>query len=77
MMAQMGMTAGALKGAKPADKAFLEMMSMHHEMAMMMASMALPTAQHDELAKMQQSIVADQAKEIGQMRTWRRAWYPS
>jgi len=42
----------------------------------MMASMALPAAQHDELARVQQSIVADQAKEIAQMRTWRRAWYP-
>jgi uncharacterized protein (DUF305 family) len=76
MMAQMGMTPEALKGARPADKAFLEMMSMHHHMAVMMASMALPAAQHDELARLQQAIITDQAKEIAQMRSWRRAWYP-
>jgi uncharacterized protein (DUF305 family) len=77
MMAQMGMTADALRGARPSDKAFLEMMSMHHHMAVMMASMALPAAQHDELAKLEQAIITDQAKEIAQMRTWRRAWYPA
>jgi uncharacterized protein (DUF305 family) len=76
MMAQMGMTVDALKGARPADKAFLEMMSMHHHMAVVMASMALPAAQHDELARLQQKIVEDQAREIAQMRGWRRAWYP-
>lgn len=66
----------ALRGAKPADKAFLEMKSHHHHMAVVMASMALPSAQRDELAKLQQKIIEDQAKEIAQMRTWRRAWYP-
>lgn len=77
MMDQTGMTADALKGAKPADKAFIEMMSMHHQMAIMMASMALPAAKNDELAKLQQTIIVDQAKEIGQMRDLRRAWYPA
>ena len=62
---------------KPSDRAFLEMMSMHHEMAVMMAGMALPAAHHDELARLQQSIITDQAKEIAQMRTWRRAWSAS
>ena len=35
-----------------------------------------PAALHDELAKLQQAIITDQAKEMAQMRTWRRAWYP-
>lgn len=77
MMAQMGMTAEALKGARPADRAFIEMMSTHHQLAVEMAAIALPFAQHDELARAQQKIVEDQAREIAQMRTWRRAWYPA
>ena len=77
MMAQMGMTAEALRGARPTDKVFLEMMSHHHHMAVMMASAALTNAQHDELARLQQKMIEDQAREIAQMRAWRRAWYPA
>lgn len=77
MMAGMGMTPSAMAGTKPPDKAFLEIMSMHHQMAVMMASMALGAYQHPELAKMQQSIIADQAREIAQMRAWHGAWYPA
>ncbi len=73
----MGMTPPAMAGARSADLTFLEMMSMHHQMAVMMASMALGAYQNPELAKLEQSIIADQAKEIAQMRTWRRAWYPA
>lgn len=75
MSAQMGMTADALRGVKPSDKAFIEMMTMHHSMAIMMATPALRAYQREELGKMEQTIITDQAKEINQMRTWYRTWY--
>ena len=77
MMASMGMPASMMVEAKPVDKTFLEMMSMHHQMAVMMASMALGAYQKPELGSLEQSIVADQAKEIAQMRAWHLVWYPA
>ncbi|TAK24408.1 MAG: DUF305 domain-containing protein [Chloroflexota bacterium] len=76
-MAASGMHPSAMAGTKPADKAFLEMMSIHHQMAVMMASMALGAHQKPELATLQQTMISEQAKEIGQMRSWHRAWYPA
>ena len=73
----MGMTPPAMAGAKSADQTFLEMMTMHHQMAVMMASMALGAYKNPELAKLEQSIIIDQAKEIAQMRAWLLAWYPA
>ena len=75
MMARMGMTPDALRGARPADKAFIDMMSMHHNMAVMMATTALAAHKQPELARIQEKIVTDQAKEIAQMRAWHLAWY--
>ena len=77
MMAAMGMSPSAMTGATPSDKAFLEMMSMHHQMAVMMASVALGAYQKPELATLEQAIITDQAKEIAQMRAWHLAWYPA
>ena len=73
----MGMTPPATAGAKSADQTFLEMMTMHHQMAVMMASMALGAYKNPELAKLEQAIIIDQAKEIAQMRAWLLAWYPA
>lgn len=77
MMAAMGMHPSMMMAAKPADKAFLEMMSMHHQMAVMMASMALGAYKKPELAAMEQTMIGEQTKEIAQMRAWHRAWYPA
>ena len=76
MAGMMGMHASATTEGKSADQAFLEMMIMHHHMGVMMASMALGAHQKPELAKLEQSIIVDQSREIAQMRTWQLAWYP-
>ncbi|HEX2325208.1 MAG TPA: DUF305 domain-containing protein [Chloroflexota bacterium] len=82
----MGMTGGpigmmgrqdpaALAQAQPFDKAFIEQMAPHHQMAVMLSAMALPGAQRPELIALLQSIVAGQSAEIRQMRAWFEAWY--
>ena len=65
----------ALAQAQPFDRAFIEQMVPHHQMAVMMSAMALPGAQRPELIALLQSIVAGQSAEIRQMRAWYRAWY--
>jgi uncharacterized protein (DUF305 family) len=65
----------ALNGARPFDKAFIEQMIPHHQMAVMMAAMALPRVDRPELRQLLQSIIAGQSAEIDQMRAWYRAWY--
>jgi uncharacterized protein (DUF305 family) len=57
------------------DKAFLSQMTMHHAMAVMMARPVLANATHPELKGLATSIIADQTREIGQMRGWARDWY--
>jgi uncharacterized protein (DUF305 family) len=75
----MGMTGrrdpAALTQAQPFDKAFIEQMVPHHQMAVMMSAMTLPGARRPELIALLQSIVAGQSAEIRQMRAWYRAWY--
>jgi uncharacterized protein (DUF305 family) len=72
---RMGDDVKKLDGAKPFDKAFLEMMVPHHEMAIHMATMMLPRMQRPEMKKLLQDILRTQASEIRQMRAWYRGWY--
>lgn len=57
------------------DKAFLQQMSMHHAMAVMMAGPVTTNAAHQELKDLGSTIIADQTREIAQMRTWAKDWY--
>lgn len=57
------------------DKAFLQQMTMHHAMAVIMARPAVVNAGHQEVKDLAQTIVDDQSKEIAQMRTWAKDWY--
>jgi uncharacterized protein (DUF305 family) len=57
------------------DKAFLDQMSMHHAMAVMMARPVAANATRQELRDLSTSIMLDQTREIAQMRTWARDWY--
>lgn len=57
------------------DQAFLKQMIMHHAMAVMMARPVIANAPHQELKNLGASIIADQTREIGQMRTWLKEWY--
>ena len=57
------------------DRAFIAQMLPHHQMAVQMAQMALPGAQHQELRGLLGAIVANQNAEIAQMQSWYLAWY--
>jgi uncharacterized protein (DUF305 family) len=57
------------------DQAFLQQMTMHHAMAVMMARPAVANAGHQEVKALAQAMIDDQTKEIAQMRTWAKDWY--
>jgi uncharacterized protein (DUF305 family) len=56
------------------DLAFIDAMIPHHQMAVVMASMATMRAEHPELRDLTQTMVEDQQREIAQMQVWRTAW---
>ena len=57
------------------DQAFLAQMTMHHAMAVMMARPVVANAAHQETRDLANGIIADQTREIGQMRAWAQDWY--
>ena len=57
------------------DKAFLQMMSMHHHMAVEMAEQAEKKATHPELKELAAKIAKDQQNEIKQMKSWATSWF--
>lgn len=57
------------------DKAFIEHMIPHHQMAVMMASMLKASTERPEMQKLSDDIIAAQTKEIDEMRQWHAAWY--
>jgi uncharacterized protein (DUF305 family) len=65
-----------LKTAEPFDKAFIDAMIPHHQMAIDAAEMAQQEAEHAEIKTLAASITSAQQTEIDQMKTWRAAWYP-
>ena len=75
---RMGMGGGtnlsALSAAPDFDRAFIEQMIPHHQMGVMMASMAQTNSQHPQLRAMQQAMVKAQSREIEQMSQWYRSW---
>src|SRR3989344_5250038 len=56
------------------DKAFIEQMIPHHQMAVMMAQMLLNGTQREEMKTLAQNIIDAQTKEINQMRQWYIDW---
>lgn len=56
------------------DKAFIEMMIVHHQGAVDMAKHIPAQAKHDELKKLGQDIIATQSKEIEMMQSWLQSW---
>lgn len=59
----------------PYDLQFLDTMIAHHQGAVDMAKPALDKAQHQELKKMAKNIVADQEREIAEMKKYREQWF--
>jgi uncharacterized protein (DUF305 family) len=59
------------------DLRFMDMMSRHHEGAILMAQDALKKAKHPEIKRFAQKVINDQQKEMKQLQAWRQEWYGS
>ncbi len=58
------------------DLRFLDSMIPHHQGALVMSQEVLAKSKRPELIKLAKGILADQKKEIAQMKLWRKQWYP-
>lgn len=56
------------------DRAFIEHMIPHHQMAVVMAEMLKRSTQRSEMKQLAEDIVTVQNKEIQQMREWLTSW---
>lgn len=63
-----------LNNASNFDKAFINEMARHHEMAVMMANMLKNSTSRPEMRELAQNIIYAQTKEINNMRDWYKAW---
>ncbi|MBP9818583.1 MAG: DUF305 domain-containing protein [Candidatus Pacebacteria bacterium] len=81
MMSQSGMHMGgqedmtALENATDFDKAFIEEMIPHHQLAIMMANMLQSGTSRPEMQQLARNIISSQSKEIQQMQAWYTQWY--
>ena len=64
----------SLENATNFDKAFIEEMIPHHQMAVMMANMLLQGTTRPEMKQLAKDIITAQTKEINQMRQWYSDW---
>jgi len=64
-----------LRTAHPFDRAFLDAMVPHHQSAVAASMLELKRGMHGALIALARSIIADQNREIAEMKTWRKAWY--
>lgn len=64
----------ALENAENFDKAFIEQMIPHHQMAIMMASMLKNSTDRPEMKQLAEDIIKAQSKEISEMRSWYKNW---
>jgi len=81
MMSQSGMHMGgqedmkALENATDFDKAFIEEMIPHHQLAIMMANMLQSGTNRPLMQQLAKNIIESQSKEIQQMQSWYKIWY--
>ena len=64
-----------LSNASDFDKAFIEQMIPHHQMAIVMAQMLEAGTNRPEMKTLAQNIIVSQSAEIEQMRDWYATWY--
>ena len=64
-----------LENAGDFDKAFIEAMIPHHQMALMMTTMEQSAGQKSELRTLARGMYTAQSAEIEQMRAWYQQWY--
>lgn len=65
----------ALENAKDFDKAFIEEMIPHHQLAIMMANMLQSGTNRSEMQQLAKNIISSQTNEIQQMQGWYTNWY--
>lgn len=63
-----------LEQADDFDKAFVEEMIPHHQMAVMMANMLRTGTNRPEMKQLAEDIISAQTKEIDEMRSWYSEW---
>jgi uncharacterized protein (DUF305 family) len=68
---------GSDAAASSFDQQFIDMMTPHHQSAVEMAKIAQTRAEHAEIKTMANAIISAQEKEIGELKSWRKAWYGS
>lgn len=56
------------------DKAFIELMTEHHQGAIDMANLIETRAKHEEIKTLGKEIIAAQTKEIKEMSDWAKSW---
>ncbi len=61
--------------SQPYDLQFIDTMIAHHKGAVDMAKMVDGKTQNPDIKKFAAQIIADQEKEIGQMKGWREQWF--
>jgi uncharacterized protein (DUF305 family) len=61
---------------RPFDKAFIDAMIPHHESAIEMARVAYDKSGNPKIKELASDIIDAQEREIGQMKQWRKEWYP-
>lgn len=82
-MAMPGMNHGAMMNMSlgPKDESFdlrfIDGMIPHHQGAVEMAQEALTKSQRSEIKQLAQQIIEAQEKEITELQTWRKSWYPN
>jgi uncharacterized protein (DUF305 family) len=59
------------------DRQFIDMMVPHHEQGIMMATMAVERAEHPELKAMARKMLAEQQREVAEMKSMRNQWFGS
>jgi uncharacterized protein (DUF305 family) len=64
-----------LKNSPDFDKAFIEQMIPHHQMAIMMVRMLKSGTNRPEMKQLAENIISSQIREIKEMQSWYNAWY--
>jgi len=81
MMSGSGMHMGGrediqtLQNANDFDKAFIEAMIPHHQLAVMMAQMLRSGTNRPEMLSLAGNIIESQSREIQEMQSWYKSWY--
>lgn len=65
----------ALEKSPDFDKAFIEQMIPHHQLAIMMAQMLESGTNRPEMLQLAKNIIGSQSQEIQQMQGWYNVWY--